>query len=513
MSRQRKKRSSKNLKINTRIILSSVLTILIPVLVIALFSTAFLSFTASYFNFSSVTTNTYSTINQIQWNQTLSGISDELLSANSDEKKLKKTQEFIAPLEQWGSLIYISRNNQPFYATKEKEAVFKAANQIVAVNTKENIYCFSENGLVIVNHIEEKENRYLVVIVNADYTVNDLSEQYSANALSSLLAGRTGGIALVIVLLFAVAIIILSFITSRTIVRPIQKVARGADEIASGNLDYIIDYESTNELGQTVNSFNAMRLRLKETIESRAQSEQTKKEMTAGLAHDLRTPLTSIKGYVEGLLDGIANTPEKQKHYLQTIYDSTLQMEKMLDELLTLSKLELGAAGSNRSIINVNQFITDAKAELTQYLNQRDFDFEVKNNCTDSAEIEIDTDAFQRVFLNIISNSVKYKRTDVKGRVTLIITEYDRMIILEFEDNGIGVDKKNLGKIFDAMYRTDPARSQVSQGSGLGLAVCKQIVEQNGGSIWARSHEDSGLSIFISLVKRVEKTDEENIDH
>lgn len=513
VAKQKKKRSSKNLKINTRIVLSSALTILIPVFIIALFSTVFLGFSASYFNLSSVTTNEYGTINQIQWNQTLSSISDELLSADSDEKKLKKIGEFIAPLEQWQSIIHIECNNQTFYSTEDKDTVLKKASSITSIDIQKNIFYYGENGLVIITHVHDASNHYLIMVVNAEYTVNDISERYSTDTLSSLLAGRTGLIALVIILLFVIAIIILSFITSRTIVRPIQKIARGADEIAGGNLDYEIDYKSTNELGKTVDSFNAMRLRLKEMIESRARSEQAKKEMTAGFAHDLRTPLTSIKGYVEGLRDGIANTPEKQQYYLQTIYESTLQTEKLLNELMTFSKLELGSTENNRSIVNVNEFVADGQAELTHYLKQQNFALEVKNSCTDTAEIEIDTDAFQRVFLNIISNSIKYKRPEVPGKVTLIVTEYDKMVIMEFADNGIGVAKENLNKIFDAMYRTDPARSQVSQGSGLGLAVCKQIVEQNGGSIWARSHEDNGLSIFISLMKRADKKDEKNTDY
>lgn len=497
--KKKRKRSSKNLKINTRIVLTTLLAILIPVAVIALFSTAFMNMSAVYFNFASVTSNKYSAINQMQWNQTISSISDELLSNDSDEEKIKMINEFVSPLEQWNSSIYISKGDKIYYASESLNTIMDKAQSIAPLNTDENVYYFGENGLVIVNRIDSSESPYLLLIVNEDYTASAAS---STTALSNVLAGKTGLIMLIVILLFAVSITILSFITSKTILRPIQKIAQGADEIAKGNLDYNIDYESTNELGQTVDSFNAMRLRLKESIESRSRTEQTKQEMTAGLAHDLRTPLTSIKGYVEGLKDGIANTPEKQQRYLQTIYDSTIQMEKMLDELLTLSKLELNKTANNLSIVNVNEFISDAKNELTEYLEQQNFLFEVENNCSAEAEIEIDTDAFQRVFLNIISNAVKYKRQNVKGKVVLTATEYEKVVIMEFADNGIGVAKENLGKIFDAMYRTDPARSKVSQGSGLGLAVCKQIVEQCGGLIWARSHEDSGLSIFISLNKR-----------
>lgn len=198
---------------------------------------------------------------------------------------------------------------------------------------------------------------------------------------------------------------------------------------------------------------------------------------------------------------------------MQTIYDSAVQTEKILDDLLALSKLELGSTGNDRSIVQLQAVLDDAAPELTAFMENRGCTFALENHCPADTQIEIDTDAFRRVFLNILGNAVKYARPGVPGRLALTATAYDRVVILEFADNGIGVDKDQLHKIFDAMYRTDPARSQVSQGSGLGLAVCKQIVEQNGGSIWARSHTDAGLSIFISLPKREHVADEADIDY
>lgn len=113
----------------------------------------------------------------------------------------------------------------------------------------------------------------------------------------------------------------------------------------------------------------------------------------------------------------------------------------------------------------------------------------------------IDTDRFSRVVNNIISNSIKYRRKDVRGKISLIISEYEHSVIFEIADNGMGVDSKSLSRIFDTLYRADKARSNVSDGSGLGLAVCKQIVELHKGMIWAQTNAEKGLSIFISLPK------------
>lgn len=500
--KQEKKRSSKNLKINTRIAITAVLAVVIPILIIATFSTVLFSTASSFFNFSTVTTNSYSTINQIQWSQNLSGIAEELTGDDSNDVKLKNITEIVKPLEKIGSLIYIERDGEEFYSTGSVKQVLDKADSIIKVQTDENVNYFGDNGLVIVNHAQSKDGSYKVIIVNDDYTVNDASHKITAKDFTNLLLGRTGILVLIIVLLFVIAIVVISSITSGTIVMPIKKIARGADEIARGNLDYEIDYRSTNELGQTVDSFNEMRLRLKTSIERQNKAEEERKELIAGIAHDVRTPLTSAKGYAEGLLDGIADTPEKQELYLQTICSSINDTEKILDDLLAISKFQLKGYHLNKEDIPIKEFVEDGAREIKKGLESHNFNFSSLINCDEKTIVSIDPDAFSRVIRNIISNSVKYARDDVQGRVDITLSEYDRTVILEISDNGIGVDKKSLSKIFDTMYRADPARTKVSQGSGLGLSVCKQIVELHGGLIWASSRENQGLSIFISLPKK-----------
>lgn len=500
--KQKKRRSSKNLKINTRIVLNAVFAILIPIIIIATFSTVLISTISSYFNFAAVTTNSYSTVNQIQWSQTLTSITDELKGDNDEAAKLENIKSIASSLESIGSLIYIEHDENEFYSTGSRQQVLEKADSLIEIRTNENMNYFGDNGIVIINHAKSADGNYMVIIVNDDYTVNDASERITAMDFTKLLLGRTGIIVLIIVLLFVIAIAVISSITASTIVKPIKKIADGADEIARGNLDYEIEYKSTNELGQTVDSFNEMRLRLKNSIEKQNKAEEERKELVAGIAHDVRTPLTSAKGYAEGLLDGIADTPEKQRLYLQTICSSIDDTEKILDDLLAISKLQLKGYRLNKEDIPIREFIEDGAAEIKNTLEIQNIDFGIIINCGRETKVSIDSDAFTRVIRNIISNSIKYTRDDVKGKVNIVLSEYDKSVILEISDNGIGVDKKSLTKIFDTMYRTDPARTKVSQGSGLGLSVCKQIVELHGGLIWANSRENQGLSIFISLPKK-----------
>lgn len=505
MPNEKKKRSSKNFKITTRITMSTVVAIVLPLVIVVAFSSIFLSTMASYFGFSAVTTDSYSMLNQIQWSQTLSEISNELISDDNDDIKEEKIKGFVAPLEKLGSNIYIERDDGIFFCSTTPEENLSLANSIVKIDTNTNMNYFAENGIVIVNHAQSNKHRYVMIIANNKYTVNDITNHYNAQNFTSIVLGKTGLILLIVALIFILSILLLSLITSRTISKPIKLLADGANEISNGNLDFVINYESTNEIGTTVKAFNDMTSQLKASIDDRNKMDQSRKEMIAGVAHDLRTPLTSVKGYVEGLRDGIASTEEMKANYLQTIYSSTQDMEKLLDELLTLSRLELGKIELECELININTFLFDYCNELELTLKNEGFDFSYENPSADKEIlINLDTDRFVRVISNIISNCVKYKSPNRKGEISLSLQEYEKTIIISIADNGIGIENENLSKIFESFFRADQARSNVRDGSGIGLAVCKEIIEHHGGRIWATSQLGAGTTMHISLEKHLE---------
>lgn len=500
------KNRTRNFKINTRIIITSVLAIVIPLIIMTSFASVFINIMASKFDFSSVTTNSYSFVNQIQWNQEMNDISNTLVSEKDDRKKLEILNGLISPTETIGCDFHIEKNGKLFYETKNSKTDFSK------INNEKNVYSFADNDLTIINHIYSENDEFTVIVKSSSYFVPNSSLKNETNSLKSLITNRTIIIVAVIVGIFILTIVIISLITSKTIVSPINKISKGADEIANGNFDYEIDYHSTNELGMLADNFNNMSKRVKESAEKQYQADMHQKEMIAGIAHDLRTPLTSVKGYVEGLRDGIADTPEKQRRYLETIYTSTCDTEKMLDDLLTISKLELGNITLNYEKVNVNDFLSFAK-DIGSELAKENFEFEIINNTKTNPSFLIDTDRFSRVIRNIVSNSVKYRRNDVKGKIIFNVSEYSQSVIIEVKDNGTGVDKESLPRIFDTLYRADKARSNVRDGSGLGLSVCKQIIELHGGMIWAQSEPGEGLSVFISMpIYKEENSNEENID-
>ncbi len=354
----------KNLKINTRIVLNSILAIIIPVILIALFTVVFFASVSSQMN--SAPSVSYNILTQIQWNQISADIANVLEMDIDTDEKLNRIKDISSYMEKDGTLLYIRRNGSEFYSSASDENIYQKAFLISPNHNKEDSYCLSENGLLISLTVFDKEAEYHFIILNENIAMPDFSDNEVKNVMGTFI-NRASIIIIVVVLIFITAIVIVSLITSKTIVTPIRQISEGVNEIANGNFEYEIQYKSTNELGRLAESFNDMRLRIKDSIEEQSRADQKQKEMIAGIAHDLRTPLTSVKGYLEGLRDGIADTPEKKNRYMDIIYSSTNDIEKMLDDLLTISKLELGSVTLNCERVKITDFLPfaeEVRAEL-----------------------------------------------------------------------------------------------------------------------------------------------------
>ncbi len=509
-----RKRTFKNVGIRSRIMLSSIVMVIVPIILIAIFSPFFFTSSASYFGLSSVTTNSFSAVNQIQWDYTLNLMSKKLTSGYNDNEKIESIKPYISSIERLGSNVLVENESNVLYQTKDKDVIVSTAKEITPYKDNDNIMYMSSKGLVIVDHIIAGNQTYCVTVVNQKYEMADSTAQFTPADILDYITGKTGLLILIVVLLYAASVLIIAAIASQSISKPIKELKKGAEEITKGNFDYQIEYKSKNEIGKTADAFNDMKTQLALSIEEQHIMEQSRREMIAGVAHDLRTPLTSVKGYVEGLLDGIANTPEKQERYLKTIHSSTLDMEKMLNDLLTFSMLDLGKIKLQRDNINISAFIEDFAEKAQSNYESSDFEVFYTNNCSKNTLVLVDTSRFLRVLENIVSNSYKYRKKNDKSKIEIILTEYEKSVIIEFKDNGIGVDENKLNNIFETFYRVDPARSNVRDGNGLGLSVCKQIVELHGGTIWATGKLGEGLEIHISMPKVIleEAPNEEDIN-
>lgn len=302
---------------------------------------------------------------------------------------------------------------------------------------------------------------------------------------------------LVFLLSFIGANAIASYYFSLRILTPLNNLQKAAMEITLGNLDYEIVEEGDQEVRELCRDLERMRIQLKNSVHTQLKYEDNRKMLISSISHDLKTPVTSIKGYVEGLLDGIANSPEKKEKYLKTIYRKAEQVDTMIDDLLLYAKLDLNQIPFSFEKTNIGEFLDDGLQEIEPEMERNGIKILFESELTTAQEIPLDRERMMRVILNIIDNSRKYMDKE-EGVITLSLRETHSSIIIEIKDNGRGIPKKDVAQIFERFYRSDTARTEI-KGSGLGLAIAKQIVEGHEGRIWAVSREGKGTSVLISL--------------
>lgn len=311
-------------------------------------------------------------------------------------------------------------------------------------------------------------------------------------------------ISFIIIMCFTASILILWIY--RSILMPLNTLRIATNKMKEGNLSFSIKIKANDEIGQLCEDFEEMRIRLKELIEVRMQYEVETKELISNISHDLKTPLTAIKGYAEGILDGVADSPEKMDKYLKTIYTKANDMTSLVDELSFYSKIDCDTMPYTFTNINLEQYFNDCIDEVSLDLEVKNIDIAYFNYTDHSLFVVADAEQLKRVINNIISNSVKYIGRK-KGVINVRIKDLNNYVQIEVEDNGKGIAQKDVPCIFERFYRTDASRNSSKGGSGLGLAIAKKIIEEHSGKIWASSKEDVGTIVYFTLKKVVLKED------
>lgn len=307
-----------------------------------------------------------------------------------------------------------------------------------------------------------------------------------------------------IILLFGLsflAIIVIGpllWIVTKDIVLPLKKLENCAQEIAQGNLNFELKSKSGNEIGKVMRSYEKMRFELKKSITNQLDMEENRKQLLSNITHDLKTPITSIKGYIQGIRDGVANEPEKLSKYLDVIYNKADDMNAMIDDLFLFSKLDLKKEPFNKDYVDVNGFYESCIYELHLELDGNGVELTSECSITEGLKALMDSQKIKRVILNIINNSMKFMDKEQK-LLNMAFLELDGSLVVKIRDNGIGIDQKELTNIFDRFYRTDPSRNRNTGGSGLGLAIARQIVEQHNGTIAADSVKGAWTEIKFTI--------------
>lgn len=316
---------------------------------------------------------------------------------------------------------------------------------------------------------------------------------------------------------FAFAILLILLLTAlllvlwiyQGILTPLRKLQTAMKTIKEGNLDFKVEAEREDEIGELTRDFEEMRQRLKDNAEEKINSEKENRILISNITHDLKTPITAIKGYVEGIIDGVADTPEKMDKYIRTIYNKANELNLLLNELTLYSNIDTNRIPYNFQKINVADYFNDCVEELGMDLEAKNIALSYFNYAQEDILIIADPEQLRRVIYNIVGNSIKYMDKDkVRCFVNIRIKDVGDFIQVEIEDNGKGIAAQDLPYIFDRFYRADASRNSSTGGSGIGLSIVKKIIEDHGGKIWATSKEATGTIMYFVIRKYQEVTNE-----
>ena len=356
-----------------------------------------------------------------------------------------------------------------------------------------SLYGFSQTQA---KHVQESSSQ----ASDSSQMVYDISLPQSSSSQVKLMAKDMILTATIILVFTALSVGLWIY---RSIAVPLVKLKKATKNIKEGNLDFVLEVEGNDEFSQLCQDFEEMRKRLKESTEEKILMDKENKELISNISHDLKTPITAVKGYVEGIMDGVADTPEKMDRYVRTIYNKTNEMDHLINELTFYSKIDTNRIPYTFSKLNVEDYFSDCAEELGLEMETRGIELVYANYVEKGVQVIADGEQIRRVIHNIVSNAIKYMEKP-RGIIQLRVKDVGDFIQEEIEDNGKGIAAKDLPYIFDRFYRTDVSRNSSKGGSGIGLSIVKKIMEDHGGKVWATSRLGIGTIMYFVLRKHQE---------
>lgn len=484
------------MRIKKRLTISNILMLVIPVVII------FMIATIMSIPFSKAFESKFATERERDPNAYFiqQSLRPDIKNFNNKDDFAKLPMELQKFLEPKGYHLIITYNGEIISSNVTNEDEKSISNIGEDMLFQSNSLVLEMNSTSLVKNSFIKDNKIVnIIAINSSYKPIrfDMKHEMSTFVVSYILI-------VIIISLIVVTLTngILSTKIYKKLIVPLELLSYGSDQIKNGNLDFEMNYDSDDEFKQVCGDFNEMRIRLKDSVDSQINYEQDRKQLIVGISHDLRTPLTAIKGYVEGLIDGIAKTPEKQRKYLNTIYTKACDMDILVDQLFLFSKLDTGNFPFKFDIVNIKEYMESFFNYVKDEFYGKDAELFLNDECDDLCRVKIDCQEMNRVLLNIVENSVKYK-CDCICEIKMRLYEKEDFVVLELSDNGKGVEEKELSNLFVSFYRGDAARTNPSEGSGLGLAIAKNIIEAHGGKIVAYNMD--GLTIKITIPKISDK--------
>ena len=404
-------------------------------------------------------------------------------------------EEFNKKLRDKKSYLLVRKEDTIIYVGTEMEEADHVILQLPEYGESEST---SKNGVYLGGEVQA-----LVKQVDFLYRDGDEGSAYIVSDVGNMIPEVEEFLVsmvfcVILVLVFTGALLI--FWIYRGVMQPLGKMQLAAKNIKEGNLDFELTPTSDDELGQLCRDLEDMRKRLKDNVEEKIKYDKENKELISNISHDLKTPVTTIKGYAEGIMDGVADTPEKMERYIRTIYNKATEMNTLINELTLYTKIDTNRIPYNFNTLSVNAYFDDCAEDLAVEMESRNVEFGYFNYVADDVKIIADAEQIKRVVHNIVNNSLKYMDKP-KGKINLRVKDVGDFVQVELEDNGKGIAAKDLPNIFDRFYRTDASRNSSKGGSGIGLSIVKKIIEDHGGKIWATSREETGTTMYFVIRK------------
>ena len=462
--------------IKKRLTISNILMIIIPIFITVIIVFSCLFFTLFYI--SRTKDITFSDANEFN---TSSHLIIEMLESDAEDDGIIDYANLVSYLDSSSSSILIIKDGINDFSYGEIPSSLLSlciplSSRASIINGDENIY---------------KED------------FNRAGSSYNAYFYSRNISNDTTGLErtftiILVILVISIALsiyftnrILIKFIF-RNIEKPLDLLLKGFEELKKGNLDYEIRYKNDDEFKPVFLTFNEMAARLKESVETVKKEEEKSRELMASLSHDLRSPLTSIKAYVEGLIDGVAKNEDQKIRYVKTIRDKTEELEKIVNRILSYTKMEVIKEDEELKIMRLDLFLKSLIENIKDDYRERGLDITLK---TTPLSYAFNSFLLEEIVFNIADNSLKYKNKD---RACLIIELKNDT--LTFKDDGPGIKEEDKEKIFDLFFREDEARADRRKGSGLGLAIVKRASERLNAKVSSKNGENGGLIIEIALL-------------
>jgi signal transduction histidine kinase len=426
-------------------------------------------------------------------------ITEEIL--DKVKSQIAENPELLEDTDYLDEISADLKNRSSYIIVRKGDAIYYTGNSKAARKIFSSLPEFGNGIPNIETGYYYNDMRKLVKEV--DFLFSDGSEGsfFVVTSVSSLISkAMLRNMLLAFILVLLLTSLLQTRWISRGILKPINQLNQAMQNIAEGNLEYMLATNEKGEIGELYRNYEDMRLRLKESADEKIEHEQKNRELVSNISHDLKTPITAIKGYVEGIMDGVADTPEKMDKYIKTIYNKANDMDRLINELTTYSGIDNNRIPYNFRRINVADYFGDCVEEVGLDLESKNIQLNYEDLVEPSTQIIADPEQLKRVINNIIGNSIKYLDKE-RGVIDIRILDEVDSIRVEIEDNGKGIAAKDLPNIFERFYRTDASRNSSQGGSGIGLSIVKKIVEDHGGYIWATSKEKEGTCMHFVIRK------------